>query len=110
MATNQQVLNFEQQKGNNLVSNGAEIVDSIVIQPCFIGKGTIIKKSVIGPHVSIGENTKIDDSRISNSIVQHDTSISCMTLKDSMLGSHVTAKGKCQDLSLGDYTEMGDAN
>ena len=47
VATNQQVLNFEQQKGNNLVSNGAEIVDSIVIQPCFIGKGTIIKNLLL---------------------------------------------------------------
>jgi glucose-1-phosphate thymidylyltransferase len=108
--TNHQVLNFESQKGNSLVSESAEIIESIVIQPCFIGEGVKINHSVVGPHVSIGENTVIEDSRISNSIVQQNSMISNMVLKDSMIGSFVKAKNTAKDLSLGDYTEIGDAN
>ena len=108
--TNHSVLNFEHEKGNHLVSKEAELIDSIVIEPCFIGKGAKIIRSVIGPHVSIGDHTQVEDSRISNSIIQQNTHVSNLILQDSMIGSHVKAKGGVKDLSIGDYTEMGDAN
>ena len=108
--TNHHVLNFENQKGKNLVSQTAEINESIIIQPCFIGNGVKINRSVVGPHVSIGENSIVEDSRISNSIVQQNSSLSNMVLKDSMIGSFVKAMHSPKDISLGDYTEMGDAN
>ena len=108
--TNHHVLNFENQKGKNLVDETAEITDSIIIQPCFIGKGAKIRRSVVGPNVSVGEKTVVEDSRITNSIVQQSSHLSNIVLKDSMIGSYVKAKLMAKDLSLGDYTEMGDAN
>mgnify|MGYP001971582860 CR=1 FL=1 len=108
--TNRQVLNFENQKGKNLINETAEITDSIIIQPCFIGEGVKINRSVVGPHVSIGDKTVIDDSRISNSIVQQNSVLSNMVLKDSMIGNFVKAIHSAKDISLGDYTEIGDAN
>lgn len=110
VATNHEVLNFENQKGVKLVSDSAKISDSVIIHPCFVGPGAQINRSVVGPHVSIGENTVVEDSRISNSIIQQNSKLSHVVIKDSMIGSFVKMKQSPKDLSIGDYSELGDAN
>lgn len=106
--TNRQVLNFDQQKGVELISSQAEIKDSVILEPSFIGDGAKIYRSIIGPHVSIGKNTEINDSIVSNSIVQQDSKLDRLNVKDSMIGNFVCAKGKSLNLSLGDYTDIDD--
>lgn len=108
--TNKSVLNFEQEKGNNLIHDNVQIVDSVILEPCFIGEGVKLSRSVIGPHVSIGANSAVIDSRVSNVIIQQNTEVSNMTLKDSMIGSNSKIKGTPKELSVGDYTQIGDAN
>ena len=108
--TNKSVLNFEQEKGNNLIHDNVQIVDSVILEPCFIGEGVKLSRSVIGPHVSIGANSVVIDSRVSNVIIQQNTEVSNMTLKDSMIGSNSKIKGTPKELSVGDYTQIGDAN
>lgn len=78
--------------------------NSIIIQPCIIGKNTEIKNSIIGPHVSIGENCTIIDSNLSNSIIQSNSQIKSKVLENSLIGNNVTIEGKKADLSLGDFT------
>jgi len=107
--TNHQVLNFDKQKGKELIDSDAEIIESVILEPSYIAKGVKISKSIIGPHVSIGQNTEISNSIISNSIIQQDSKLSKLILKDSMIGSSVIANGKTDNLSLGDYTEINDA-
>jgi len=108
--TNQQVLNFDKQKGKELVDREAEIVESVILEPSYIAKGVKISKSIIGPHVSIGENTEISNSIISNSIIQQNSKLSDLILENSMIGSCVAAKGKPKDVSLGDYTEINETH
>src|ERR1041385_7586565 len=55
-------------KDQKLVSSKARITNSVVIEPCFIGDDAVIENSVVGPYVSVGEHSKISDSRITNSI------------------------------------------
>jgi glucose-1-phosphate thymidylyltransferase len=108
--TNQSVLNFEKEKGTLLVNTESELTESIIIEPCFIGKGAKITRSVIGPHVSVGAKSEITDSIVSNSIIQQNTLVSNMNFKDSMIGAQSKVNGTTRNLSIGDYTEMGDAN
>jgi glucose-1-phosphate thymidylyltransferase len=107
--TNKNVLNFDQEKGLDLVDVNAEIVNSTIIQPCFIGTGAKIIDSVVGPHVSIGENTIVRSSVLSNCLVQHDSSLAHLNLKDSMIGALVEIHQKPQDLSIGDFTKIHNA-
>ena len=79
---------------------------SIIIEPCFIGKNVELKNSIIGPHVSIGDNTFIKNSIISNSIIQTNSNIKSANIKDSMIGNYVRIKGDVQELSIGDYNEI----
>ena len=107
--TNKHVLNFDQDKGLNLVDANADIVNSTIIPPCFIGAGAKIIDSVIGPYVSVGENTAIRSSVLSNCLIQHNSSLAYLNLKDSMIGALVEIHQKPKDLSIGDFTKIHDA-
>ncbi|HCZ35410.1 MAG TPA: nucleotidyltransferase [Cytophagales bacterium] len=102
--TNQRYLEII--KEQKLVSEKATLKNSIVIQPVFIADGVIIENSVIGPHVSVGQDTKISDSRISNSIVQKNCSIRNAVMKNSLLGNYVGFEGNASDIDAGDYTRI----
>lgn len=107
--TNKHVLNFDHEKGLNLVDKNADIVNSTIIQPCFIGAGAKIIDSVVGPNVSIGENTIVRSSVLSNCLIQNDSSLAHLNLKDSMVGALVEIHQKPKDLSVGDFTKIHDA-
>jgi glucose-1-phosphate thymidylyltransferase len=101
--TNQRVLAFE---AKNIIEGNYTLENSVIIEPCFIGDSVVIKNSVVGPHVSIGNNTSIENSVIESSIIQNDTKITHANISNSMIGNKVIYSGKAQDLSIGDYTEI----
>jgi glucose-1-phosphate thymidylyltransferase len=90
-------------KDQKLVSAKARLTNSVVIEPCFIGDDAVIENSVVGPYVSIGEHSKISDSRITNSVIQRNCSVSRAQLDNSVLGNFVNFEGHAEDLSVGDY-------
>jgi glucose-1-phosphate thymidylyltransferase len=102
--TNQRYLEFI--KDQQLVSSKSNLVNSVIIPPCFIGEGVYIENSVVGPHVSVGENSRIIDSRIKNSIIQKESSIQRAILENSMLGNFIIFEGSSLDLSLGDFNKI----
>jgi glucose-1-phosphate thymidylyltransferase len=106
--TNAQVLINELAKGNDNVHASVKSTNSVIIQPCFIGENVELENAVVGPYASIGAGTKIMNSVISNSIIQHETSITNSILKDSMIGSKVSCNGLARDLSLGDYSNINE--
>ena len=104
--TNKQVLAFEQATGNNLVSDDVILENSEIIQPCYIGKNVTLKNTKIGPFVSIGENSVVEDSTIVNSLIQTNVSIKNADLDEAMIGNHAKYNGKYTSVSIGDYTEL----
>jgi glucose-1-phosphate thymidylyltransferase len=102
--TNQRIL--ELHRDEKLISPDVKLDDSLIIHPCFIGEGVVISKSIIGPHVSIGENCTISDSIITNSIIQNNTRVENINIDNSMIGSHVDYKGRYSEVSIGDFTAM----
>ncbi len=105
--TNQRILEFSKEKEEELTADDALVDNSIIIEPCYIGSGCDIKDSVIGPHVSVGKGTIIERSVISNSLIQNNSHISHKIMDNSMIGNQAKIKGKAEDLSLGDFSEMG---
>ena len=102
--TNKRVLDFDFEKNIPLVHASAKITNSQIIPPCFIGENACIENSIIGPHVSVGANTKINSSILKNSNIQENTNITDAVIFNSMIGSHVNYNGKANDLSIGDYS------
>lgn len=103
--TNQRILEFN--KGNNLVHASHQSHNSVIIEPCYIGENVKLINSVVGPYVSIGNNSVIEDSVIRNSIVQTHSKISCANIQNSMFGNYVDFKSSNSELSIGDYSTHG---
>lgn len=105
VSTHQRVL--ARTKGAANTSKSAKIIDSVVIEPCFIGENVEIKNSVIGPYVSIGNDSRIKGSVIKNTIIQSEATIKNTCMHNSMVGNKVEYKNKKVDVSIGDYNKIG---
>ena len=78
----------------------------ILVPPVSIAKGVKLKNSIIGPNVSIGENTEINYSIIKNSIIGSFTRLENVVLHGSLIGSDSSIAGLSQSLNIGDNTEL----
>lgn len=103
--TNKKILELYKK---NKISSSAEINNSEIIEPCFIGEKVKISNSKIGPYVSVERETTIQKSIISKTIIQKKGIIKNAKLNNSMIGSFVVFDGKdvAQEISLGDYSEV----
>lgn len=103
--TNQRMLEIKKDS-EKLVSANANIEQSVIIPPCYIGDKVSIRNSVIGPHVSVESGATIEDSRVKNSIIQSGTIVKNAQIEASMFGKHVTYIGKPEEFSIGDYSQI----
>ena len=101
--TNQRILEIKKDS-EQLVSASAQLENSTIIAPCFIGENVKITNSVVGPHVSIEAGAVIENSLVSNSIIQEQASVKNANLSNSLLGKSVIYSDKSQELSLGDFS------
>jgi len=101
--TNARILDIKQ-GSEQLVHDSAKVEQAVIIPPCFIGANVTVKNSVIGPFVSLEADVTVEDSRISNSIVQANSVVKNARLDNSLLGKHVTYTDKLLDISLGDFS------
>lgn len=99
--TNQRILEYH--KDDELVCSSSVSEDSIIIPPCYIGENVKIENSVIGPHVSVGANTTVNNTLVRNSIIQRNSKIENLNLENSMIGNHVDIQGDVSELNVGDF-------
>jgi glucose-1-phosphate thymidylyltransferase len=78
----------------------------MINDPVYIEDGVTIERSVIGPNVSLEEGTKVADSRLANTIVGRDATLTRVQLDGAMLGNGVIAEGLTGSASLGDHSEV----
>lgn len=90
-----------------LIAKNVQLENSVVIEPCYIGEDVVIRNSVIGPGVSIGTGTTIEDARVRDTIIQNHTTIKASNLNNSMVGNHAWFEAKPLELSIGDYSTQG---
>jgi glucose-1-phosphate thymidylyltransferase len=88
----------------------ARFPDTIIIPPVSIAPGCDIRHSIIGPNVSIGENTRVQRSILSDVIVGSYSQLENAVLHHSVIGSDASLKGLSQSLNLGDDTQMDYGN
>lgn len=88
------------------ISQDHQFENTVIIQPVSIGNGCAIKNSIIGPNVSIGENTTIDYSIIKNSIIGSFSNLFDIVLDDSLIGSDTNLRGETRSLNIGDNTSI----
>lgn len=85
------------------INKSAHIINSTIIQPCYIGENTTVINSIVGPFVSLGNRNHVENSILSDTIIQDSCRIINGNITDSMIGNHVQYMGKHDRLNLGDY-------
>jgi len=103
--TNSKILEYERDAMSHFPTS-AQIENSLIIQPCFIGENVKISNSKVGPGVSLGNNTIIVNSNIENSLIQENTRINHGNLSNSMIGNSAQYFGVAREISLGDYSVL----
>ena len=83
-----------------------EILDENIIEPCFIGENVVLKNTTVGPFVSIGKGSIIENSTVKNSLIQTNTIIKNANLDHAMIGNHVKFDGNFTSISIGDYSVL----
>lgn len=101
--TNGRILDIKKDS-EQLVSESATVIDSVIIAPCFIGENVTIKNSVVGPFVSLEAGVQVENCRIGNSIVQSDSIVKNACIENSMLGKNVNYNDTPRELSIGDFS------
>jgi glucose-1-phosphate thymidylyltransferase len=105
--TNSRMLKFiHQDQKEQLISSSVKIENSEIIEPCFIGENVFLKNAKIGPHVSIGNGTTIENSSIKNSLIQENAQVLNAHLDKAMIGNFAKFDGNFTSVSIGDYSVL----
>ncbi len=98
--------------GRVMVEEGARIHESEVRGPAVIGRGTVVKRSFIGPYSSIGRRCNITRSALEHCVVLDGVQIEgAERLEDSVLGRNAVIRRTSHNhhavrLLLGDDAEI----
>ncbi len=86
-------------------ANGAA-EDSRIIPPVYIAHGAQIRRSIVGPNVSISEGAVIEDSILRDCIISEDAEVRNAMLELSLVGSNARVRGGFERLNVGDSSEI----
>jgi glucose-1-phosphate thymidylyltransferase len=96
--TNQYLLDHG--RDNSVVSEAYE--NTIIVPPVNIHPNARVSRSLIGPHVSLGDGAVVQGSILQDSIIGDGTHITGSMLETSIIGQNVTVNGQRGKLNLGD--------
>jgi glucose-1-phosphate thymidylyltransferase len=82
-------------------SDGCTIVD-----PVHVENGVTIRRSTIGPNVTLGAGTVVEDSELRDTIVGLKSKIVRSTLRNSLIGDEAHVEGVRGELTIGDHSEV----
>ncbi|ADF50433.1 MAG: nucleotidyltransferase [Zunongwangia sp.] len=104
--TNGRMLKFLHQDGEKLIADSVKIKDAEITEPCFIGENVELINAKIGPNVSIGNGTKIENTTIRNSLIQSFAEVKNANLNNAMIGNFAKFNGEFTEISIGDYSVL----
>ena len=82
--------------------NKGECENCTIIEPVNIEKGAKIKNSTIGPNVAVGENVVIENSILSDCMINDFAHIKTCKLKKSIIGYNTTVLEREGNVNVGD--------
>jgi glucose-1-phosphate thymidylyltransferase len=82
-------------------TDGCSIVD-----PVHVEEGVILRRSKIGPNVTLGAGAVVEDSELRDTIVGPKSKILRSTLRNSLVGEEAHVEGVRGELTIGDHSEV----
>ena len=80
--------------------------NSIIIPPVYIADSADVSESVIGPYVTIAENSVVIKSIIEDSIINNGAHIEDALLTGSLIGDNAFVRGSFERLNVGDSSQV----
>ena len=102
LETNQYLL----EHGYDNSSQVAERPGVRVIPPLYVHPDAEVETSVLGPHVSIGAGCHIRGSIIQNTIIEKNSQVEDIILRDTLIGQDSLVKGQAVVMNLGDNVKV----
>lgn len=90
--------------GGHYVGANCDKPGITIIPPVHIADSAHISSSIIGPNVSVGEDSDLEDVIVRNSILEEGVKLNQILLEDSILGREVQVQGQAMRLNLGDQS------
>ena len=101
LETNRTVLEKGASRRPTSVPAGVTIND-----PVYIEDDVTLKASTIGPNVSLGAGSTVENSTLSDTIVGKKCTVKGATLSNSLIGDDVTIEGLKGELTVADHSEI----
>lgn len=91
-----------------LISKGyhPSLEGNIIIDPVYVADSATIDASIIGPFVSVAENSVIERSILRDTIVNRAATVRNASLEQSIVGENATVVGRMSHLNVGDSSEI----
>jgi len=89
--------------------NSAQVAGRLgiqVIPPIYIHPEAEVEASVLGPHVAIGAGCRVKGSVIQNSIIEQNSQVEDVILRDALIGQDSQVKGQAVTVNLGDNIKV----
>jgi glucose-1-phosphate thymidylyltransferase len=78
----------------------------VITHPVFIDEGAVLENCIIGPYTTIGKGAVIKSSIIRNSIIGSNAEVLKAMLENSIIGNNSSIKGSYKRLNSGDSSEI----
>ena len=92
--------------------NSAQIArnGSVIVPPVNIHPSAVIEHSIIGPYATIGQDCKVVNSIVRDSIIEAGALIEESTLDKSLVGKEAIVQGRFRRFNVGDSAMVGYSN
>lgn len=87
-------------------SDQLDLPGTVIIPPVFVAPSAKVEHSLIGPHVTIAENSVVRHSIIRDSIINEETYIIDTMLDRSLIGRDAVVRGRYRVLNVGDSSQV----
>jgi len=81
-------------------------IQSVVIPPVYIAASARVEQSIVGPYVTIAENSVVLRSIIRDSIIDEGAYIDDTMLDRSLIGKDAVVRGRYRVLNVGDSSQV----
>jgi glucose-1-phosphate thymidylyltransferase len=88
------------------LDGGAEVRGSVIGPHVFVGPRCTVLNAVVGPNVSLADESVVRWSLVRDSIVNRGAVIEESLLSESLIGENASVRGSFDRLNVGDYSQV----
>jgi len=89
----------------------AQVEESIIIPPVYIGKNVSIKRSKVGPYCSIGDDVTLEECVFADTVIGDGAELRRVISQESVIGDNVVLDNLLKDnIMIGDDSSISELN